>query len=473
MAVSSTNAFVIQAGNGTTTAIPVTFYFLANSHLVVVSKVTATGVETTKTLTTDYTVTGAGNPAGGTVTMVVAPASGTTVTVERAVPQTQASRYLNDGTFDVTNIEEDLDRVTMIMQDLQRQINLCPKYRSTESAPTVDFGAAVDRAGKYFHFDDDGNYEAVELTDEDASALAAAASASAAAVSQAAAAASEAAAVAAAASVALPASPVAGDMLYHDGASWVSLAKGTAAQLLKMNAGATAPEWASFNALPSSSLAAGDIVYWNGSAWTRLAIGTSGQFLSLSGSAPAWATLTGFSTGDVKMTLKTTADSGWVLMNDGTIGNAASGASTRANADTVDLFTLLWNNTADAQCAVSTGRGANAAADYAANKTIALPKALGRALATYGAGSGLTSRALALATGTETHTIVEAEMAAHTHVIKLTTDATNSGDGVNRALGSIDANTTADTASTSSSIGSGTAHNNMQPTLFLNVMIKL
>ncbi len=39
-------------------------------------------------------------------------------------------------------------------------------------------------------------------------------------------------------------SDAAGDILYHNGTSYVRLAKGTAAQTLKMNAGATAPEWA-------------------------------------------------------------------------------------------------------------------------------------------------------------------------------------------------------------------------------------
>ena len=34
-----------------------------------------------------------------------------------------------------------------------------------------------------------------------------------------------------------------GDILYFDGTNWVRLAKGTAGQTLKMNAGATAPEW--------------------------------------------------------------------------------------------------------------------------------------------------------------------------------------------------------------------------------------
>ncbi len=34
-----------------------------------------------------------------------------------------------------------------------------------------------------------------------------------------------------------------GDIMYYDGTNWVRLAKGTAGQTLKMNAGATAPEW--------------------------------------------------------------------------------------------------------------------------------------------------------------------------------------------------------------------------------------
>ena len=42
----------------------------------------------------------------------------------------------------------------------------------------------------------------------------------------------------------LPADCAAGDIFYHDGTDIVRLAKGTAGQVLTMNAGATAPEWA-------------------------------------------------------------------------------------------------------------------------------------------------------------------------------------------------------------------------------------
>jgi microcystin-dependent protein len=87
----------------------------------------------------------------------------------------------------------------------------------------------------------------------------------------------------------------------------------------------------------------------------------------------------GIPVGAVMMFGATTAPTGWVRMNGRTIGNASSSATERANADTSALFEFLWTNYSNSVCAVSTGRGATAAADYAANKTIALPSMRGRA----------------------------------------------------------------------------------------------
>jgi hypothetical protein len=69
---------------------------------------------------------------------------------------------------------------------------------------------------------------------------------------------------------------------------------------------------------------------------------------------------------------------GFVRANGRTIGSATSGATERANADTSALFSFLYQ---DPNLVVSGGRGASAAADFAANKTIALPDFRGRALA--------------------------------------------------------------------------------------------
>jgi len=85
------------------------------------------------------------------------------------------------------------------------------------------------------------------------------------------------------------------------------------------------------------------------------------------------------STGDLKVRYGTGALSGFVRGNGRTIGSATSGATERANADTQALFEFLY--VTDVNLAVSGGRGASAAADWAANKTIALPDYRGRALA--------------------------------------------------------------------------------------------
>lgn len=173
----------------------------------------------------------------------------------------------------------------------------------------------------------------------------------------------------------------------------------------------------------------------------------------------------GWSAGDIKATYKTTADTGWVMMNDGSIGSASSAATTRANADTINLYTLLWTNVSNTYAPVSGGRGGSAAADFAANKTLTLPAALGRAMASAGAGSGLTSRALGLSLGEETHILTVPEMPAHTH--------SNLGipDNQGGIAGSTDIGTAS--ANVTGSTGGGSAHNNMQPTLFVNYMIKL
>lgn len=231
-------------------------------------------------------------------------------------------------------------------------------------------------------------------------------------------------------------------------------------------------------------------------------------------------------TGAMWQYLGTTAPTGWVRGNGRTIGNASSSATERANADTEDLFEFLWTNFADAQCAVSTGRGSSAAADYAANKTITLPDLRGRAF--FGLddmGATAAARLGAVVTdettngasgGTETVALTEAQNAAHTHAVTGNTgshthsfSATTSSETVtytdtirgtvNNASNtpySFDANTGETTASrtssahthtvsgtsggstasislTSASSGSGDAHSNMPPAWLGTYIIKL
>src|ERR1043166_3226960 len=78
-------------------------------------------------------------------------------------------------------------------------------------------------------------------------------------------------------------------------------------------------------------------------------------------------------TGDVFFRFKQGTRTGSVRANGRTIGSGNSGASERANDDTLDLYTVLYDSLSNAVCPVEGGRGTNAAVDFAANKKLMLP----------------------------------------------------------------------------------------------------
>lgn len=91
-------------------------------------------------------------------------------------------------------------------------------------------------------------------------------------------------------------------------------------------------------------------------------------------------------TGDMKFRPTSETITGWVIANATTIGGPASNATQRANLDCANLFTWHWNNFSNTQCPVFTSagapttRGANAAADFAANKQIQVYDKRGKGL---------------------------------------------------------------------------------------------
>lgn len=123
-----------------------------------------------------------------------------------------------------------------------------------------------------------------------------------------------------------------------------------------------------------------------------------------------------FNTGDFLWQPVSGTKSGWVRANGRTIGSVASGATERANADTEDLFTHLWNNYSDTLCPVSGGRGASAAADFSANKaigTLDMRNKLAFGLDDMGNSAvGLSggTTAAAAAVGASTYTIAQANL---------------------------------------------------------------
>lgn len=195
---------------------------------------------------------------------------------------------------------------------------------------------------------------------------------------------------------------------------------------------------------------------------------------------------------------------GWVRCNGRTIGNGGSGAAERANPDTQALFAYLWG--ADSNLAVSGGRGESAAADFSANKTLALPDCRGRVVASLddmgnGAAGRLTpsyfgasGTALGAVGGAENQTLTIAQMPSHyhsasiydpghTHSNNAITGSTTTGGGgfpagangaatISAAATGVRVNSS-NGLDTTNSAGGGGAHPIVQPTILATTYIKM
>lgn len=195
--------------------------------------------------------------------------------------------------------------------------------------------------------------------------------------------------------------------------------------------------------------------------------------------ASAVAAANPFITGDFIMSLSAAARTGWVLINDGTLSKAGAGGTTLASADAGNLYAFLWNNFNNTLCPVSTGRGASAAADFAAGKTLTMTKMLGRALVVSGSGSGLSARTLGDIAGAET---VAVPLKNHTHAagsLSVSIAAAIAPDGTTAPKltysSTTDSTHTANASGTTGTSGDGASPTMsvVQPQVHINVFIKL
>tara|TARA_A100001391_G_scaffold183587_2_gene150907 strand:+ start:6644 stop:8044 length:1401 start_codon:yes stop_codon:yes gene_type:complete len=159
MTVSTTTNRASYSGNGSTAAFAYGFKIFADADLTVIIRSSA-GVETTKTLTTHYTVSGAGTDSGGNVTFTTGniPASGETVVILRKLTLTQGTDYVANDPFPAESHEDALDRLTMIAQQHDEAIGRALKVSQTNVIATSEFTtSASDRANKLLSFDGSGD----------------------------------------------------------------------------------------------------------------------------------------------------------------------------------------------------------------------------------------------------------------------------------------------------------------------------
>ena len=123
MTIETTANRISYTGSGTTGPFSFPYYFLADGDLTVIKTTIADGTEETLTLTTDYTVSGAGEAAGGSVTLVATLSSSYKLTIIRDPDILQPADYPANDRFPSATHEEALDRATMIMQRLKDLID--------------------------------------------------------------------------------------------------------------------------------------------------------------------------------------------------------------------------------------------------------------------------------------------------------------------------------------------------------------
>jgi hypothetical protein len=159
MTVSSLTTKNSYSGNGSTSAFSYTFKIFDDDDVTVIIRTDSTGTETVKTKTTHYTVSGVGSASGGTITFTSGniPASGETVLLLRNTPLTQATDYTPNDPFPAATHEDALDKLTLISQDTQEEIDRSIKLSRANTMTSTEFTVpAATRANKIFAFDSSG-----------------------------------------------------------------------------------------------------------------------------------------------------------------------------------------------------------------------------------------------------------------------------------------------------------------------------
>ncbi len=167
--------------------------------------------------------------------------------------------------------------------------------------------------------------------------------------------------------------------------------------------------------------------------------------------------------------------------NGGTIGDESSGAAGRANADTIDLFKILWKSVGnggqiklyDSSGAVTT-KGADPATDFAAHKQVSLPDKRGRVgvgldnMGGTSANTVINSNAdiVGGTSGEEKHVMTSDENGPHRH----TSQGSYGGAGGPYPMRG-ETNLVGNTIYSDYS-GLGSPHNNMQPWIACNYIMR-
>lgn len=402
------------------TAFTVPFVFLANDDITVY-KTALTGVMTQLARPANYSISGAGNDAGGTVTLKVGARAGEKILVVGTTSRTRANSVVRNGKYDSRAADEDFDRLTIIAQEHDRDIARAVKVPLGDTPPTLVPGDANTLAVWNADGDLVGGPDAAAIEALDAAL-----------------------GVDAGRALIFPAPPA--DPVYDAHSRFIrNLADG---------------------ADPTDAATVGQL------SALEAAIGVPA--IDARFDAVELSVAIGWTTGDLKLAMSDDDQTGWLKVDARTLGDANSSATARADADCQPLFNLIWAKYDNTACHIQTSsgtptnRGVSAAADWAAHRRLPLLAAGGEFLRILDGGRGVdtdrglgSAQAQQLLTHGHTATFSGTAMPPHPHSIGVYDQDTGGGvaaDGrgnktADQATSSVSAGTPAGTVAVADYVG--------------------
>ena len=174
MTISSTTRTAgPYAGTGSQTVFGFNFKVFQASDVLVV-QTDASGNVTTLALTTNYTVALNSNQdtsPGGSVTLLVAPAVGYSITLSSQVQALQGANLANAGNFYPSVINNALDYLTILVQQLYTSMLGALRFPIGDPSSNVTLPSEPARANNLLGFDSNGNAIVVAPAAQSATAL--------------------------------------------------------------------------------------------------------------------------------------------------------------------------------------------------------------------------------------------------------------------------------------------------------------
>jgi hypothetical protein len=164
--VSDTTPRTADVATAGQTVFTVPFVFFDEADLVV------TVNDATKTLTTHYTTSGAGEDTGGYVTLVTGATAGDAVVITRTLAYELTSHIPPSGPLDIPAVNLQFSKIVAM---LQQAVADWPRSLRQPSSDVDDLDAlpvAASRASKYLAFDADGQPSLVAAVSTSAAATA-------------------------------------------------------------------------------------------------------------------------------------------------------------------------------------------------------------------------------------------------------------------------------------------------------------